>query len=81
MKTLRCLLLAALPVACAAPADAREAQAKPAPVTEPAVPAQGKPAKAALAGEYELGGVMETGSGLLLRGDGSFAAWRTPSRG
>lgn len=31
-----------------------------------------KPAETALAGEYQLAGVMETGSGLLLRPDGSF---------
>ena len=36
------------------------------------IAAAAKPADAALAGEYSLDGVMETGSGLLLRSDGSF---------
>ena len=73
MKTLHGLLLASLLAACATPAHAlQDGQAKPAP--SPAAVKQDKapPAETALAGEYELGGVMETGSGLLLRGDGSF---------
>ena len=56
--SLRALLFAACLASAAAPAHATE------PV-EPACPV-------ALAGEYQLDGVMETGSGLLLRGDCSF---------
>lgn len=72
MKTLHRLLLAALLVACASPADARQdGQAKAAQASV-AQSQDMAPADAALAGEYQLDGVMETGSGLLLRGDGSF---------
>jgi hypothetical protein len=55
----RALLFAACLAFAAAPAHAAEPQSAP-----------GCPA--ALAGEYQLDGVMETGSGLLLRGDCSF---------
>ena len=60
------LVVAPLLLACAI-APARAAQAGAAPT------AANRPAEAALlAGEYRLEGVMETGSGLLLRADGSF---------
>jgi hypothetical protein len=55
-------LLAMLSCAAAAPACA-------APAARPAIAVQ---CPAALAGEYQLDGVMETGSGLLLRRDCSF---------
>ena len=45
--------------------------AKP-PPTKPVVDEQAAQVDAALAGEYQLAGVMETGSGLLLRADGTF---------
>ena len=64
MTRLRMLLPALLLAGCAAPALAQE-QARP-------KDAAAKPVDAALAGEYSLSGVMETGSGLLLRGDGRF---------
>ncbi len=76
MKGMHAVLLASLLAACATPVGALQGgQVKPAP--SPAVATQDDKtppaaAEAALAGEYELGGVMETGSGLLLRGDGSF---------
>jgi hypothetical protein len=74
MKALRMLLPALLLVGCAAQAQALE-QARPKDAAaEPAAPQQqaAKPVDAALVGEYSLSGVMETGSGLLLRSDGSF---------
>ena len=73
MKILHALLLAALLAACATPAAAlQDGQANP--PLAPAAKTKDKapPVDAALAGEYALGGVMETGSGLLLRADGSF---------
>ena len=72
MKRLHMLLLAVLLAGCATPNGAQE-QSKPA-QSKPDTPEQhaAKPADAALAGEYSLDGVMETGSGLLLRSDGSF---------
>ena len=70
MKTVHALLLAPLLAASATPAGAQQQPAQP-PAKQEA-PSQAKPAEASLAGEYELSGVMETGSGLLLRGDGSF---------
>lgn len=74
MKMMPTLLLAALLAACAAPTLALEqSQAKP---PQAAVADAGEtrpsPADTVLAGEYALAGVMETGSGLLLRDDGSF---------
>ena len=58
----RLLLVLFLACACATPAIAgKPAQAVAAPET------------ASLSGEYHLDGVMETGSGLLLRNDGTFA--------
>ena len=42
------------------------------PPSKPAAEAKAAQADATLAGEYQLDGVMETGSGLLLRADGSF---------
>lgn len=74
MKLLRVLLSATLLAGCGLPALALEqAQSTQAPSHQDAQ-AQGKAmtVDAALAGEYSLGGVMETGSGLLLRSDGSF---------
>ena len=74
MRLLHRLVSASLVVGCAFPALAVEpAQSKQAPSHQDAQ-AQGKAmtVDAALAGEYSLGGVMETGSGLLLRSDGSF---------
>jgi hypothetical protein len=54
--------LVGLVLACCAPlAMAQDATQQSAPATQ-----------AALAGEYYLQGVMETGSGLLLREDGTF---------
>ena len=72
MKTMHMLLLAALLAGCATPSEALE-QSKPA-QSKPEASKQdaAKPADAALAGAYSLDGVMETGSGLLLRDDGSF---------
>ena len=42
------------------------------PPSKPVAGANASPVDAALVGEYQLAGVMETGSGLLLRADGSF---------
>jgi len=55
-------LFAGLLLACCAPVALAQQAGKPAPATR----------NEALAGEYHLDGVMETGSGLLLRADGSF---------
>jgi len=55
-------LLAGLLFAFCAPLALAQQADKPAPATR----------NEALAGEYHLDGVMETGSGLLLRADGSF---------
>lgn len=74
MKRLRMLAWVSLLVGCAVPALAlQRAQSTRAPSQQDAH-AQDKamPVDAALAGEYSLTGVMETGSGLRLRGDGSF---------
>ena len=60
MNMLRVLLIAGLLALCA-PASAQDA-------TQHAAHAQ----PAALAGDYHLSGVMETGSGLRLREDGTF---------
>ena len=74
MKLLRVLLSAALLVGCGLPALALEqAQSTQAPSHQDAqAQAKAMTVDAALAGEYSLDGVMETGSGLLLRSDGSF---------
>ena len=57
-----CAMLVGLVLACGAPlAMAQDATQQSAPATQ-----------ATLAGEYYLEGVMETGSGLLLREDGTF---------
>ena len=74
MKFLCMLVSTSLVAGCAFPALALQpAQPATAPLQQEA-PAQGNSmtVDAALAGEYSLGGVMETGSGLLLRSDGSF---------
>ncbi len=70
MNMLHMLVSASLLAVCALPAQALE-QVQ---TTATQAQAQDKPmpVDAALAGEYSLGGVMETGSGLLLRSDGSF---------
>ena len=60
MIALRALVVAGL-FACCAPLAAQDGTQRAARV-----------APASLAGEYHLDGVMETGSGLLLRDDGSF---------
>ena len=60
MNALRVLLIACLLALCA-PASAQDA-------TQHAAHAQAT----TLAGDYHLGGVMETGSGLRLREDGTF---------
>ena len=61
MNAPRAMLLA-IALACGtAPAMAQDATQSAAPATQ-----------GALAGEYHLEGVMETGSGLLLREDGTF---------
>ena len=60
MNAVRALLVAGL-LACAAPVAAQDGTQRAA-----------QAAQASLAGEYHLDGVMETGSGLLLRDDGSF---------
>ena len=60
MNALRALLIA-VALAWAPGAIAQDATQHAAPATQ-----------AALAGDYHLDGVMETGSGLLLRDDGSF---------
>ena len=60
------LVLAAI----AMPASAQQATQATPPVAAEAAGA--KPIEATLVGEYQLAGVMETGSGLLLRADGSF---------
>ena len=62
MNALRAMLVACvLASAAAAPAMAQDATQHAAPATQ-----------GTLAGEYHLEGVMETGSGLLLREDGTF---------
>ena len=58
----RALLVGVLIACCAPGAMAQKQAVQPVPSTR----------DAALAGEYHLDGVMETGSGLLLRPDGSF---------
>jgi len=60
MNAARVLLVAGL-LACGAPVDAQDGTQRAAQAPQ-----------ASLAGEYHLDGVMETGSGLLLRDDGSF---------
>ena len=60
MNALRVLLVAGS-LACAMPVAAQDGTQRAA-----------QAAQASLAGEYHLDGVMETGSGLLLRDDGSF---------
>jgi hypothetical protein len=65
MNAIRALVLALLCIAGCAVAGK---QASPLPAAEP----QARQDESALAGEYQLDGVMETGSGLLLRADGSF---------
>ena len=60
MNAVRALLVAGL-LACAVPVAAQDGTQRAA-----------QAAQASLAGEYHLDGVMETGSGLLLRDDGSF---------
>lgn len=67
MKTLPAIVLVASLAVCALPMHAA-AQSKP---ESPAAAPAASPA-AALAGEYRLEGVMETGSGLRLQADGSF---------
>ncbi|HSD17055.1 MAG TPA: hypothetical protein VLC71_07355 [Thermomonas sp.] len=62
------LLACATPVLALEPAQSQQAQAPQAAQARD----KAMPVDAALAGEYSLGGVMETGSGLLLRSDGSF---------
>ena len=61
MNAPRALLVAVLLAACAPVAMAQDATQHAAPATQ-----------AALAGDYHLDGVMETGSGLRLKGDGTF---------
>ena len=74
MKVSNILVSAALLAGCAIPALAlQQAQSTPAPARQEAQPQNDAVSvDAALAGEYSLSGVMETGSGLLLRSDGSF---------
>ena len=60
MNAVRVLLVSGL-LACGAPAVAQDGTQRAAQAPQ-----------ASLAGEYHLDGVMETGSGLLLRDDGSF---------
>lgn len=60
MSAVRALLVAGL-LACAPPVVAQDGTQRAAQAPQ-----------ASLAGEYHLAGVMETGSGLLLRDDGSF---------
>ena len=60
MNAVRALLVAGL-LACAVPVAAQDGTQRAAQVAQPS-----------LAGDYHLDGVMETGSGLLLRDDGSF---------
>ena len=60
MNALRALLVAGL-LACCAPLAAQDGTQRAA-----------QAGQSSLAGEYHLAGVMETGSGLLLRDDGSF---------
>ena len=60
MNAVRVLLVAGL-LACGAPAVAQDGTQRAAQAPQ-----------ASLAGEYHLDGVMETGSGLLLRQDGTF---------
>lgn len=64
-------LLFALTLATAAMPSAAQQEAQ-AEHSVAAKAAGAKPAETALAGEYQLAGVMETGSGLLLRLDGRF---------
>ena len=64
------LALVLVLAAIAMPASAQQATQATPPVAAEAAGA--KPIEATLAGEYQLAGVMETGSGLLLRADGSF---------
>ncbi|MCC7096410.1 MAG: hypothetical protein IT472_04425 [Thermomonas sp.] len=67
-------VLACMLAGCATMSQAQQ----PPPATQPATQASGQlarapsPADVALAGEYELAGVMDAGSGLQLRADGSF---------
>ena len=71
---LRMLVSASLLAGCAVPALALQ-QGPAAPVAatqDPTAHDRISPEDAAITGEYSLGGVMETGSGLLLRDDGSF---------
>ena len=65
MSALRALVVAGL-LACAMPAFARDV------LEQDGTQRAAQAPQAALAGEYHLDGVMETGSGLLLRDDGSF---------
>ena len=67
MKALPAILLAWSLAVCALPMHAA-AQSRP----EPIVAAPATAPAAVLAGDYQLDGVMETGSGLRLREDGSF---------
>jgi translation initiation factor IF-1 len=69
MKLLPVLLSASLLAGCASHV---QSQSMHAPARQDAPQARATPVDPALAGEYSLGGVMETGSGLLLRNDGSF---------
>lgn len=64
------LALVLVLAAIAMPATAQQATQATPPVAAEAAGA--KPSGTKLAGEYQLAGVMETGSGLLLRADGSF---------
>ena len=68
MNALPAIALAWLLAGCASPMAAT-AQSRP---EESSVAQPAAAPAAALAGEYRLDGVMETGSGLLLREDGSF---------
>jgi hypothetical protein len=65
MNAVRVLLVAGL-LACGAPAVAQDE------VAQDGTQRAAQAAQATLAGEYHLDGVMETGSGLSLRDDGSF---------
>ena len=67
MKALPAIVLACS-IACAAMPMHSAAQSRP----EPAAASPAASPAAALAGEYRLDGVMETGSGLRLQADGSF---------
>lgn len=73
MKARHGLLLLAVFAACATPAWAQQDGAPQSTSASMAKAEHGaSDASAPLAGEYQLGGVMETGSGLLLRADGRF---------